>query len=253
MSIGAASILLLATLTVIFAIRRGRQKATTQPISEVKKRTQSFQGPGALTVRSAQELDNNSMIEPFRELPDSAKARAELLNEQAPSGSGNEVPEMPDGLPHDSHELNTSRDSFVMVQIRSANTCKNFTASKIPRKSWTTIESSGDPPCVETVTCALAQQENSIINSPSTINSNLEAEILSLYTRTSLDLNRSLPPTPISESPQVSPVQIRFYERLSLCKHPQMVKIPTRGSGSIAVSSGNSVPADPATYTKALF
>ena len=156
-------------------------------------------------VESAQEIDSKNMVEPIRELPDSAKATVELLNEQAPSGSGNEIPEMPDALLHDSDELQTSRGSHVMVQIRTANTCKIFTPSKIPRKSWTTIESSDGSPCIETVIFALAQRESPIINSPSTIHSNLEAEIFSLYRRKSLDLNRSLPPTPISESPQVLP------------------------------------------------
>lgn len=144
------------------------------------------------------------MAEPLRELPDSAEVTAELPNEQAPSGSCNQVPEMPDALPHGSHELQPSRDSRVMVQIRTANTCRIFTPSPIPRKSWTTIQSSDGSAYVETVIFALAHREDPIINnnSPSTIYSDdLEAEIFSLYRRKSLDdLNRSLPATPISEN-----------------------------------------------------
>ncbi len=74
------------------------------------------------------------MVGPVRELPNSAKAKEELLNMQAPSGSGNEVAEMSEALAPVSDELRTNRSSHVMVQTRNPNRCKIFTSTKISRE-----------------------------------------------------------------------------------------------------------------------
>ena len=232
-SIGVALFLLLTTLAAVFAIRRWRQKRKTQSSSEATEPPTSSQDPRALSFKYTREIGHNEMAEPFRELPDTAKARVELLNEQAPSGSGNEIFEMPEVVPAVSHELRADRGSHVMVQTRTADRWKIFTSTKILRKSWTTLASSDRAICVETAISASPLQQKGIgIDRSSIRTSNLEAEIYSLYIRKSLDLNRSLPPTPISESPQISPVLAKFNVPSSFYQRPQMVKVSARGSMS---------------------
>ena len=161
-----------------------------------------FHESRALIISSAREIGHNSGVVPLRELPNSAK---ELLNEQAPLGSSNEIFEMSEAHPPSSYELRTSRGSHVMVETCSGDRWKILFPTKIPRKSWMSVGSSDGAPGAETVVSASAQRKEIITDGISIVTSNLEAEIYSLYLRPSLDLDRSLPPTPISESPQVPP------------------------------------------------
>ena len=185
-------------------------------------------------VNSAQEIDHNSMAGNIRELPDSTRAKVELPSEQAPLAPDNEIFEMSEAPPPIPHESKPGRGSHVMVQERTADTWKIFFPTKIPRRSWMSVASSDGAPCVETVISASAQRKELNMDEASIMTSNLEADILSLYVRTPLDLNGSLSPTPISESPQVSPTlrdsKIGSYQR------PQMVRILASGSGSAFVS-----------------
>ena len=208
-----------------------------------------FQEPRALIISPAREIRHSSMFSPFRELPDRAKAKVELLNEQAPSASGNEIPEMSEAFPPVSHELRTKRGSHVMVQTRNADSCKIFKSTKISRKSRSSFASSGGA-CVETVISASNQRKASNMDRASIITSNIAAEIYPLYIRESLDLNRSLPPTPILESPQLSPVLAKFNERSPFRQRPQVVYTSTRGSMSAFVSPELPVLSYPATFSK---
>ncbi len=248
-SIGTAFFLLLASLAAIFAIRRRRQKAITQLGNETTDPPTPFREPRALIVSSPREIGQNSMVGPVRELPNSAKAKEELLNEQAPSGSGNEIAEMSEALAPVSEELRNNRSSRVMVQTRNPNRCKIFTSTKISRKSWPSFASS-DGVCVETVISASAQRREMDVDRASIITSSLEAEIYSLYTRKSIDLYRSLPPTPISESPQLSPILVKMNDRSPFRQRPQMVETSTRGSMSAFVSPQMPALTYPATISK---
>ena len=229
-SIGTASFLLFAALAAFFAIRRWRQKTTTQRNSEVTQPPTLFREPRALMTSSAQDIDHNSMAGNVRELPDKTTARVELPSEQAPLALDNEIFEMSEAPPPIPHESRPDWGSQVMVQERTADTWKILFPTSMPRRSWTSVASSDGTPCVETVISASAQSKELNMDEVSIITSNLEAEILSLYVRTPLDLNRSLSPTPISESPQVSPAlegsNIGSYQR------PQMLKILPSGSDS---------------------
>ena len=186
------------------------------------------QEPRALIVSSAREVDGNSTVRHPHELPDSAKT--ELLNAQAPSGSGNEIFEMSESLSPVPHELRTSQGPYVMVQKRTADTWRILFPTKTPRKSWASFASTGDAPCVGTVIPASIQRKEVNMDKRSITASNMEAEIISLY------VGKSLPPTPISESPQVSPVLENFNGRSSLHRSPQMLNGLTRGPGSAFVS-----------------
>ena len=248
-SIGTAFFILLATLATIFAIRRRRQKAITQLGNETTDPPTPSREPRALIVGSVREIGHNSMVGPVRELPNNAKAKEELLNEQAPSGSGNEIAEMSEALPPFSDELKTKRSSRVMVQTCNPNRCKIFTSTKISRKSWPSFASS-DGVYVETVISASAQRKEMDVDRASTITSSLESELYSLYTRKSLDRYRSLPPTPISESPQLSPVLAKLNDWSSFRQLTQMLETSTRGSMSAFVSPHMPVLTYSATISK---
>ncbi len=190
--------------------------------------------PKALTIDPAPGIDNNSMIGPLYELPDRAK-----------------IAEMSEVLPPVPHEMRTSHSSHVMVQLRTANSCEIFAPTKIPRKSWISIASSDrvlGATCVETVTSASVKRQEVNMDRASIVNSNKKAERDSLYTRTPLNLNKSLPSTPISESPQASPVVAKYNDGSPFCRRPQIVKIPARDSGSAFVSPEMLVSTHPATF-----
>ena len=206
----------------------------TQRNSEATQPPTPFWEPRALMVSSAHEIDRNSMARNVRELPDSTRAKVELPSEQAPLAPDNEIFEMSEAPPPIPHESKPGRGLHVMVQERTADTWKIFFPTKIPRRSWTSIASSDGAPCVGTVVSPSTQRKELNMNEASIISSDLEAEILSLYVRTPLDLNGSLSSTSISESPQVSPTlkdsNIGSYQR------PQTLKILASGSGSAFVS-----------------
>ena len=223
----------------------------TRFTSEVTEPPTSSQQPRDLSVKSAAEIGYNSMVEPFRELPDSAKARVELLDEQSPSGSGIEISEMPEVLPPVSHELRADRGSHVMVQTRTADRWKIFTSTKISRKSRTSLALSDRATHAETaISTSALQRKGTIIGGSSIDTSNPEAELYSLYIRKSLDLNRSLPPTPISESPQMSPVLASFNVPSPSCQRPQIAKVSARVSMSAFDSPARPIPIYPAISTE---
>lgn len=149
----------------------------------------------------------NSLIGLHRELPDSGKQ--ELLNMESPSGSGKEVLELSGSSEAVAHELperfsGAARKTMTgyiskerpMTQHRNAsNKCKIFVSTNMASESCTSIDTLSDIPCVETA--------------------------ISAYSAKAVFVNRSLPPTPISESPQVSPVEISFRRTLRVKKESE--------------------------------
>ena len=239
-SIGVTSLLLLAAFSAIFVVRRWRQQKSSQLSSEATEPHTPFQEPRASVISPAREIGHNSMFSPFRELPDSAKAEVEL------PGSGNAITEMSEDLPPVIHELRINRGPHVMVQTRNANSNKIFKSTKISGESWPSFASSGGA-YVETIISASNQRKESNMDRASIVTSDVEAEIYALYIRESLDLNRSLPPTPISESPQLSP---KFNERSPFRQRPQMVNTSARGSMSAFISPEMPVLSYTATFSK---
>ena len=233
-SIGTAFFLLFAALAAFFAIQRWRQKTTTERNSEATQPPTPFRESRALRVHSAKEIDHNSMAGNVLELPDSTRARLELPSKQAPLAPNNEIFELSEAPPPIAHESKPGRGSHVMVQKRTADTWKILFPTEIPRRTWMSVASSDGAPCVGTVISASTQTKDLNMDEASITASNLEAEIISLYLRTPLDLNRTLPPTPISESPQESPALENFNVRLY--QRPQLLNILTSGSESAFVS-----------------
>ena len=249
-SIGAASFLLMVSLAAILTIRRWRRKPVVQHGREATEPPTPWQEPTASIDSCAQEIGHNSMVGSVRELPNNAKPKEELLNAQAPSGSGNQIAEMSDTLPSVLHELRTSRESHAMIQTCMANRCQIFMSTKVLRKSWPTFTSSDASSCVETVTSASTMGKHTNIDRESVVASNLKAEIYALYIRESFDVNKSLPPTPISESPQVSPIVAKFHERPKVREFPHIVETTARGSTSALMSPELHVSENLATFVK---
>lgn len=232
-SIGLAALLIIL-MAIIFAVRR-KQRRRSHCSNRVVDPYNHPQQPEELKFsKTPKEIDENSMVGPFRELPSSGKV--ELLDETSPSGSGKAILEMSRALPLVAHELRTHRSSRVMLQNHPANIGKIFMSTQISRKSWTSLASSDGTPSVQTVIAASAKHEQLDVDAASVATSNLEAEIYCSYLRKPIDLERSLPPTPISESPQVSPVAIKFDNGSSFQQRPHFTKVQTRGSMSAFVS-----------------
>jgi len=230
-SIGVVSFLLLIFLGIIFATRRKR-RAKGQVVNDKVKSPTLPREPRALIISSRpREIDHNSMVGPVRELPDSG--RVELFDDHSPTAPGNEVSETSQALPPVAHELRSHRSSQVMIQLRTANTSNIFKSTRISRKSWTSVTSSNSTPRVISV---LAQHRVFDADGASVVTSSLEAEIYASYMRKSLDLNRSLPPTPISESPQISPVVVNFDKTSSFKQRPRIFQAPSSVSMSAFLS-----------------
>ncbi|KAL9630669.1 MAG: hypothetical protein Q9164_006303, partial [Protoblastenia rupestris] len=226
MSVGITVFVLVVALVIALLCRKSRQKSNKQIGANVPEASTLSQEPKKLSIRSVREIDDNSIVGPIRELPDSGKA--ELLDEQSPSGSGNEIPEISDTLPV-VHELRTHRSSkeHFMLPGNRASMCRIFMSTKISRRSAFTVGPTDGAPYVETVISASAQQ--SMIRT-STATSNLKTEIYESYMRRPLDLDRPLPPTPISESPMVSPVTPTFQKTSSLRQRPKAIAPASRFS-----------------------
>ena len=181
-----------------------------------------------------QEIGHSSIIGHLRELPDSA--RVELSNGQTRSGSGNEIFEMSEAPRPGPHESKPGQGSHVMVQKCTADTWRTLFPSKDPRKSWMSLASSDGAPCVETVVSTLIQRKEVNRDRASMSPSDFEADIIALYVPKSIDLDKSLPPTPISESPQVLPALEKLDVRSTLYQRSQLLGTLLHGFGSASLS-----------------
>ncbi|KAL9128508.1 MAG: hypothetical protein Q9217_002835 [Psora testacea] len=168
--VGATVFVLLVVIALALFVYNLRRKSNKQIDADLPEASTLSQERKISISCSVREIGNNSTVGPIRELPDSGKA--ELLDEQSPSGSGNEISEMSEAHPV-VHELRTHRSSMeqFMIQANSTSTCKIFVSTKILRKSAFGVDSTDGTRYVETMISASAQQ--SMIRS-STDTSNLE-------------------------------------------------------------------------------
>lgn len=177
-SIGVIAFFSLSLIAVISVLKKKKEKKRRDHHNG--ERLHDTIESMELQKESIQEITVNSLIGPHRELPDSGKAEL--------SGSSEPVAhELVEPFAPVAHLLMTHRtsDERPMTQIHDArNKYKIFVSNNITRKSWTSIGTSTDIPCVETTICS---------QKPKTI-----------------DVDRSFTATPISESLQVSPVTENF-------------------------------------------
>lgn len=187
--------------------KRQRERGRTNPYREQHDEPRNPIGP---QQQSIQEIAMNSLIGLHRELPDSGKF--EILDTESPSGSGKEVlelsgpseavaHELPERFSAAAHKLVTEYGSKerLMTQRRNAsNKCEIFVSANMARESCTSSDTFSDIPCVETA--------------------------ISAYSAKAVYVNRSLTATPISESPQLSPVEISFRRTLQANKGSESLR-----------------------------
>ena len=197
-SIGATSILLLIILLSTWGIRRWRPK---KPINRKSDITAPLHGLEVSTAYSVHEIAHNSLFYGYRELPDSGKI--ELQDEKQPSGSAKEILELPPEPPPVYHELmaeTVSNGPLKLEKYRSTSSTKSKTGIYVSTRILTNSRSSeggSSTPRVETIITSSTRDD--------ALSSNQSSRSQSPWPKP-LDLDRPLPPTPISESPQVSPI-----------------------------------------------
>ena len=198
-SIGTALFVLLIILLSTWAIRRRR---ASKPINQKSDITAPLQGLEVSTAFSIQEMAHNSKFYgDYRELPDSGKI--ELQDEQQPSGSAKEILELPPEPPPVYHELMAETVSYGPPKLQkysSTSSTKSSTGIYVSTRILTNSRSSeggSSTPRVETFITSSTRRDSFRSDQPSRSRSPCPKP---------LDLYRPLPPTPISESPQVSPI-----------------------------------------------
>lgn len=223
MSIGLTVVFILVVVLVYLAQKRLRkhfQKIDTSntgsPIfSPVIK-------PSNLSA--LHEIDNNS-LQRFKELPDSGKV--ELLDGNSPSGSGNQISEMPQSpTPVPLCELGT-RHTSVATSTLNRQSDRNrhaiFVKTGILRES----RDSSDPalresPCVETVISSSPKHKAQVLDRP----------LRTPHERTPEYLNRALPSIPSSDSTQVSPTKSISSSHFSVTDYYHSLSSRTSVTGS---------------------
>ena len=174
--------------------------------------------PRASADISTQEIGNNSLIGDFREVPDSGMI--ELFAGKSPSAGDDAISRALDTDSRFRHEQSIRQGSQVDSHTSAARSGHIYISTRISRNSRANNTSTFDTLGVENVIFASDRPEDPGPEVESIATSNLEDAIYSSYMRKSLDLNRSLPPTPISEGPQMSPTTAKPNPEASLREHP---------------------------------
>ena len=212
-SVGTATGLTVLIFILIFATRKGRSTASGKSKSS---KTGFPELPNGLNVsNSIHEIDNNSLYWGYREIMDTGKA--ELLDEKWPSGSGNIIQEMPPHSPAPAmYELMTSHNSLGSSMIRSPNSLNRF-AIFVSTGTLREGRTSSDTKKKSSRVVSLSPRHVSSQRTSSRPTwLKVDRPLPSPSRGQPLDLNRSLPTTPISESPQISPAITSFSSRFTI-------------------------------------
>ena len=199
LSIGVTVFLILAVFLVYFTQKRLRKHSQKNNLSKNVGSPRFSQDIKPANLSALHEIDNNSLYLQ-RELPDSGKV--ELLDGNSPSGSGNEISEMPQSpAPAPLCELGTRHTSVATSTLRrqsDRNRNAIFVQTGIFRRE--SRDSSGalkESSCVETV----------ISSSPRHKSLNQNRLLPSPPERKPDYLNRALPSVPSSDSTPISPTK----------------------------------------------
>lgn len=219
-NVGPAVFLLLAVFAITYCFRRSQRKSQKQSEAAVLKASMSVQGLGNLGDPSIREIDDNSMVGPVRELPDTGKS--ELRNVQSSGGSENVTLEMPKPISASLHEMRTQRSSqeMLMIEASRATRCKGLEPCKPLQGDSSKFHSKGSK---SVFTYLISASNRESIARSSTDSVDVKTQIYASYIRKPLDLNRSLPPTPITESPMISPITPRFTKNSAAHERSQSV------------------------------
>ena len=200
-SLSALAFFLLSGFGLIFAIRRWRQKHSIISNGDTIELSEGSPDPEAVIVAPMQEIDANSLCEP-RELY--GTGIVELLD-------GRSILELEESPKPIRHELMANQGSTRHIKIQDDKSRSRFAiyvSTGLLTEIWPTVGTSSNRPVVKTVISASA-----LPRVP--------------------DSNRSLPPTPISESPQIWPVVAGFNHRS--CKQRGLQTVSSAASIKISV------------------
>ena len=180
------------------------------------------------------EIDNNSLLR-FRELPDSGKV--ELLDGTSPSGSGNQISEMPQSpTPAPLCELGTRHTSIAASSLnRQSDRTKHGILVKtgILRESRDSSEPSlKESPCVGTVISSSPKNKSQVQDRP----------LRTPPERTPEYLNRALPSIPSSDSTDDSPTKTSSSTPVSVANYVHSLSSRT----SVTDSDSGMVPPETA-------
>lgn len=236
-SIGAILFLLLIILLSTWVIRRWRAEKPKNQKSDI---TAPLPGREVSTAISVQEMAHNSkyIYGGYRELPDTGKI--ELQDEKQPSGSAKEILELPPEPPPVYHELMAETVSYGTSKLQKySSTCstKSKTGIYVHTRILTNSRSSeggSSTPRVETYITSSTRRDSFKSDQPSRSQSPWPKP---------LDLDRPLPPTPISESPQVSPIT-------PASKRSGRRRLPIKAPPNSASTSGSFDYVSPTSSTK---
>ena len=234
LTIGLIAFLILAFFLVYFTRKKLRENSQKNDMSKntVSPRVSKEIKPAHIS--SLHEADSNSLYNQ-RELPDSGKV--ELLDEHSPSGSGNNISEMPQPpSPAPLCELGTRHTSIATSTLRRQSD-RNRTAILVSTGIYRreSSDSSGalkQFPCVETRISASPRRKSLDANRPPPTPPRLTPEYL----------NRALPSPPSSESTQISPTKSTSSSPLSAKNYLQSLSSRT----SVNLSDSGTAPPDTA-------
>lgn len=214
-SIGAAAFLLLVVTVTILVIRMRRKKIREDSQNE-HVTTQHEESVEPASIHT-QEIGNNSLIWPFREAPDNEVV--ELPERNSPSNHSRSS--RASGRPRsDAYTLQSRRGSQLNKPSEQGDIRQIHLSTTMSRSVAANNAPSADTLGIETVIFAAPRSGDFDLDVASISTSNTKTAIFSSYMRKPLDLNRSLPPTPISESPQWSPAVAKFHRGSSFRERP---------------------------------
>lgn len=212
-SVGTATGLTALIFILIIATRKGRSTASGN--SKSSKIAFPELPNGLKTPNSIHEIDNYSLYWGYREIMGTEKA--ELLDEKWPSGSGKIIQEMPPHSPAPAmYELMTSRHFLGSSMIRSPNSLNRFAvfaSTGTLREGRTSSDTKKEPSRVVSLSPRHVSSQRRSFR-PRWLK--VDRPLPSPSRGQPLDLNRSLPTTPISESPQISPAITSFSSRFTI-------------------------------------
>ena len=237
-SIGAAAFLMIAVIVAILLIRTRRRKKGREGSQSQYITAQHEDSVELPDLTSTQEIGNNSLIWPFREAPDNGVV--ELPERISPSEDHRQSSRASHMSRPDGHTLQSGRGSQLNTPSGQGDPRRIHLSTTISRSSRADTASSTGTSGIETVIFASPMSEDFDLEGASITTSNTKAAIFSSYMRKPLDLNRSLPPTPISESPQWSPAVATFNRGSTFREQP--LKTPTNSPTIISAFASPRYP-----------
>ena len=200
--IGALEFILLVILFAGYLLRKRRQKLLKQTQIGPRKGSIPSQTLGSPVLQSVPEIGTNSALGLARELPSTSKAE---LATQKSANKTSKATESDLAVPQ---ELRTTVTSEVNVLAKAAQT-NLCAAAKVTKTTATSHFSRCTPSDASSLPPEMPALPFPNADGSSKSSTATKFSIYASYMRRSLNLDRSLPPTPISDSPVASPIASR--------------------------------------------